>query len=170
MFDALRKQRNSIMHTVDLNLKVEVIPIIRNILLSVDYLLGPRTWVKHRRAFIERDRRSAIDVELNDYRVAREFMTVMDLLNRAELLKYFAFDKKHRAYACLNCCNAHDDAPLDCYTAQLCPNTPSSTNAYCFLCDTSIAVERRRCKNPDCKGNVFDSGMDECMSCKRNYD
>lgn len=164
-FESLRRERNSIMHTVDKNLRLTSVPLIEKVLIVSEHLIGSRTWVSTRREFVERDRHSAINVDYNEYRVAREFMTVAGLLTDSQLRKYFGFTKRQRAYGCPNCCHANSDLELECRTALLRPNKPSSETIYCFICDKESTIERQDCVYDDCKGNVYDPDWDECLTC-----
>jgi len=167
VFESLRRERNSIMHTVDKNLRFNSALLIEKVLIVSDHLIGNRSWVSTRREFIERDKHSAIHRDDSEYRVALEFMTVVSLLTDSKLRKFFGFTKRQRAYGCPNCCHSSKYVTLECRTALLRPNNPSSKTIYCFICDTESTIERQDCTFEDCKGNVYDSDWDECLTCLR---
>jgi hypothetical protein len=162
-FEALRKQRNSIMHTVDLNLKLTIPPLLTDILLVSEHLIGPKAWVRTRKDFIDRDRHSTIESDYNETRLAREFMQVIALLKPAPILHHFGFNKGRRCYICPNCSDG--DSYFEATTAQLKPNTPASIQVYCFICDSLFPVTRRDCVSSDCQGNVIWTEDDQCLTC-----
>lgn len=164
-FEALRRQRNSIMHSINKSLRLATTSLLEQILSVSEYLIGPKAWVRTRRNFVGRDRHSALNCDWDDYRVAREFAALVDLLTKSQLKLFFDFDKGQRAYGCPVCCHASSDVELKCMTAQLRPNTPRSTSVYCFICDTTSPVERVPCAKSGCKGNVRDPEWDECLTC-----
>jgi len=123
-FDALRKKRNAMMHTVDLKLRASAVEIVQNVLLSAEYLIGPQKWPEEREAFLEQSRNSAFDSDVAALLLAQEFNAVVSLLERKELIRYFDFDKRQRIYSCPVCSHAYKDAEFYSRTAQLHPNTP----------------------------------------------
>lgn len=164
-FDELRRKRNAMMHTVDLKLKATASEIIRNVLLSVDNLLGEKQWPAARHSFLEQSRDSQIEWEMAHYQLAREFSAAIALLEPAELRRFFGFEKRQRAYSCPECSTAMKHAHFACNTAQLRPNNPTSTKVFCFVCRAEYEVERRPCELPKCKGNVIYSDQDYCLTC-----
>jgi hypothetical protein len=164
-FDALRKKRNAMMHTVDLKLRASAVEIVQNVLLSAEHLIGPQKWPEEREAFLEQSRNSAFDSDVAALLLAQEFNAVVSLLERKELLRYFDFDKRQRIYSCPVCSHAYEDAGFICRTAQLRPNTPKSTEVYCFACRRTSNVERRPCTDEECKGNLISVDWDECLTC-----
>jgi hypothetical protein len=164
-FDALRKKRNAMMHTVDLKLRASAVEIVQNVLLSAEHLIGPHKWSEEREAFLEESRNSVFDSDLAALFLAREFNAVVSLLERKELIRFFDFDKRQRIYSCPVCSHAYKDAEFYSRTAQLRPNTPKSTTLYCFVCRNTSTVERRSCTDDGCKGNVISEDYDECLTC-----
>jgi hypothetical protein len=164
-FDCLRQRRNSIIHTVDKNMKLAAGELIEQVLLVSEHLLGPQAWLKIRMEFLGRDRHTAIYPDGNDYRAAREFLAVVKLLGAANLKRFFDYNKKQRSYLCPSC--SRQDWDYDGKTAQLRPNSPSSTNLYCFACSNDFAVTRASCPHSGCKGNVYDPDFDCCLTCSR---
>lgn len=45
------------------------------------------------------------------------------------------------------------------------PNKPDSTKMTCYSCQNSFDVERTKCENPNCKGNVFSPDLGCCLIC-----
>lgn len=164
-FETLRRERNSIMHTVNKNLRLSAASLVEKILVVSEHLIESQSWIAARREFVVRDSRSIIDAEYNEYRVVREFMSLVDLLTESQLKRFFGFSKRQRSYICPVCCHSNSDLTLACRTAILRPKTPKSTKLYCFICNTESKVERRDCKQGDCEGNVYDPEWDQCLTC-----
>ncbi len=167
-FSALRKKRNTMMHTVDLKLRASAVEIIQNLLLSAEHLIGPMKWPEERDVFLQNARDAAFDVDLAAVRLGREFNAVVLLLGRAELVRFFGFDKGQRNYSCPICSHAHKHMEFPCKTAQLKPNNPKSNTVYCFVCRQSSEVSRQPCVKDKCKGNVISVDWDECLTCDGN--
>lgn len=168
-FNTLRRQRNSIMHTVDRGTRFTATEVITSILEISDNLLGPCSWVSCRRSFLETDPDSVANS--SDYVecvVSREMSKIIDLLDPAALKRFFGFNKRQRRYTCYNCYAACRDWNLPLKTAQLKPNTPTSSTVYCFVCEETLAVKRRACEDEDCKGNVIVLDDDICLTCMQS--
>jgi len=165
VFDLLRQQRNSIVHTVDKTMKLTASKLIEQVLIVSDQLLGSRSWLRHRLEFLERDRHNELYPSEggSNYKVAREFIAIASALKPAELRRFFNFNKRQRSYRCPECTNL--DWNYDCKTAQLTPNFPQSTTIHCFACGHDFTIERTVCEDSDCKGNVFDPGYGRCLTC-----
>lgn len=165
VFDLLRQQRNSIVHTVDKTLRLSSSKLIEQLLIVSEHLLGSRSWLKHRLEFLERDRRNELypDDTGNNYRVAREFVAIVSALKPAELKRFFNFNKRQRSYRCPDCTNL--DWNYEGETAQLTPNSPQSTNLHCYACGQDFTIERTDCVESECNGNVFDPGHGRCLTC-----
>lgn len=171
-FDSLRKQRNALMHTVDTSIRLTAADILEKTLLITEYLLGGHTWINHRRSYVERDRNSTYPYEngfeFYDYQIAREISTALDLLTPKLIRRFFGFDKRQRSYICPYCSNLEHAEDLECRTAQLRPNSPTSKSVFCFVCERTSEVIRANCIDPDCKGNVRDEGHDQCLTCRED--
>lgn len=164
VFDLLRQQRNSIIHTVDKNMKITASELIEHVLIVSEHLLGSRTWLGHRLDFLERDRHTELyPGGGNDYRVAREFLAVVGALKPAELRRFFDYNKRQRSFRCPSCTS--QDWDFDGMTAQLTPNSPRSTTIHCYACDQNFTIERTTCAESDCNGNVYDPESDRCLTC-----
>lgn len=167
-FDRLRKRRNTIMHTVDQSLGFTAKEILLLILEDVHELAGPMRWMSIRREYADRTPAAAIGAdEYLESELIGEAEQLMLLLTRGELRKYFGFVNNQRAYLCPVCRSREryrDDLQ---FTAQLHPNTPSSTNLYCFVCDRSTLVRRLSCSEDDCRGNVIlvNKREQQCLTC-----
>jgi RNase P subunit RPR2 len=165
-FDVLRKKRNSVMHTVDRQLRLTVLDVFRDVLEISHHLTGAHKWPATRRRYLESCAYSvAYSTEHVNVRMARDFIRLANALSPSEVSKYFGIDKKQRRYFCCDCQMEDWDDPLDARSAVLRPNTPKSTEVYCFICGSVRKVVRRHCSNPDCKGNVIETGNNTCLTC-----
>lgn len=169
-FHKFRNQRNALFHTVDDRLEFSAKEIIRYI-LGVAQLIKPGQWPGIRKEHLEEMpifKAYAIDDVTN--RLCREMKIMIGLLGNSELSEWFGFNKKQRCYICPRCYwDLNRDAdPTYPRTAQLKPNTPTSTNLHCFVCGNDIPVTRKSCLEleAECKGNVINTADDcECLTC-----
>lgn len=169
-FEHLRRLRNTTMHTVDRRTQVNAKEVIKEVLEVCEYLIMPLSWVRLRRSHLEKEPRSQIYViaEDVDYALAREMMTVIELLEPSLAIKYFDFNKRQRRYYCLPCLIACQEYSFEPNLAQLRPAGPSSNNLWCLLCGQNQTVNRRQCRYSDCRGNVIESEEDVCLTCSRS--
>lgn len=169
LFEDMRKIRNSIMHTVDSRLRVEVPQVVLAILEFAEWAIGPHRWTQERRRLIEESPNSIAYASFSDhstYLVARELLNTVEILQPADVERLFGFDKKQRRYICPGCATECADDGIEPNLAFLKPNDPTSTNVHCYICDHDYAVFRQDCSDPSCKGNVIESGDEmRCLSC-----
>lgn len=177
-FEKLRSKRNRIMHSIDSDLKIEIKELFIEILDVCDYLVSAGSWIENRKRFIQNEPQSMLLELLSGYdhimyKLAREIGHVVDLLEPAEVLKYFNLGKNTpRRYICPVCyweafrgtfsqAGLNYDIPR---LAQLKPNEPTSTSVYCIVCNESSTVVREDCSHEDCQGNVIEEeGI--CLTC-----
>ena len=165
-FETLRRQRNTIMHTVDRHTRFAATEVILSILEITESLLGKNVWVSCRRSFLENDPDAiAHTTDHVSGVMAREFLKVIDLLQPAMLQRFFGYNKRQRRYLCYNCQLACADWGLEARTAQLQPNSPVSKAVYCFVCEERTVVQRRSCREDDCRGNVLEATEGTCLTC-----
>jgi hypothetical protein len=163
-FTTIRELRNTLTHTVDLNVTVTAADVIRHILYFSEYLLGKKRWISLRKLYLEKDHDSVLySSDLNHWFVVTEIRHVVELLTRAELIEIFDFDKKRRCYICPDCRVSADFEEINYKMAVLEPNTPASTQLYCFVCNKHFPVERKNCTLDKCKGNVIEDYV--CLTC-----
>lgn len=174
LFERLRLTRNTIFHTVNPHLRFTEREIIASILELSEELIGPQKWTSVRKPYLETTPSSvAWSPDAVGYRLSREMLAVLDLLGASDAKQFLGFNKKQRKYICPYCVSEYrsihsDGRPL---TAQLLPNTPTSTSAYCFVCRKTIDVVRKGCNCPSCKGNVIHAHPDfECLTCFESHD
>jgi hypothetical protein len=171
-YERLRIQRNTIMHTVDKNMRFSSRELILDILEAHRVLLPSEKWTSTRRESLFSDPEQVLygsDREGLDYGMIRELAHVIHILKPAEAKLYFCFDKKQRRYFCPKCyfsvsdlVSDSDDLPR---LALLAPNAPVGNNLYCFVCDENTPILRAACKESDCKGNVICKDEQLCLTC-----
>ncbi len=169
-FENLRRLRNTVMHSVHRSRPFTPREGVLAILDIADTLIGPLSWQSVRLKY--REQKAEIwNCDVSDfnpqYRYAEETMHVIqELLEPAESLKYYDFNKKQHSYFCVGCYQEYEELM---YTAQLKPASPSTTEACCVCCQVTFPVRREKCDNNQCKGNVF--GRDRwdegwvCLTC-----
>ena len=166
-FENIRRKRNSVMHSVDQHLSVHVTELILAVLSINEYVGKGCPWTRIRHKYLQESPLSQMHSEdYADYRLAREFNIIRDLLQPSELKRYFDFDSKQRAYTCPNCAySLASESELQPKTAILKPNTPDSVAIWCFVCDEVQKIERLPCGSEDCNGNVISLDWARCLTC-----
>lgn len=165
-FNKLRRMRNTIMHTVDKRLKLTTKEIFETILQASKSLLGDSKWFSHRNSYLNQS--PAYIAFSDDWlydQLLREAEVIVDILGNSQTELYLGFSKKQRKYICYNCATSCEDYNWNWKFAQLKPNTPKSTSIYCFVCNETHKVKRKKCGVLDCKGNVLDSDDEVCLTC-----
>ncbi|WP_315753979.1 MULTISPECIES: hypothetical protein [unclassified Bradyrhizobium] len=163
LFGLVRRRRNQVIHHGKDRRPISVTELLEAILTCVGRLAPSIQWMKQRLEYKNNDYLAV--AYSNDFVteiVCHEAQTLVGLLGASSLKKFFGFDKKARRYFCPECANA---AEMDRYAlAHLQPNNPESTHLFCIVCDDRYVVERRKCKEKDCKSNVIsDEGV--CLGC-----
>jgi hypothetical protein len=166
-FEDLRKKRNSIMHSIDKSLSIHVSDLVVAVLSINEALGNEKNWVRIRRTYLNDAPQSQMhSSDWVDARLVPEFMSIRNLLKPAELKRFFAFDKNQPNYICPNCAYSVDpDSEYKSLTALLKPNTPESTELWCFVCEETNEVERKNCTEEDCKSNVLSHEQGRCLTC-----
>ena len=99
--------------------------------------------------------------------MTRECDIALNVLGAKEVKEYLGIDKRRRRYFCPECFanrsrqEEKGGAPDVEGVAQVDPK--NRTLLRCVVCSVVSTVERRRCMNGACKGDVI--GNDECMTC-----
>ncbi|MCB1129535.1 MAG: hypothetical protein KDN05_00300 [Verrucomicrobiae bacterium] len=155
LFGELRRVRNSVFHTVDKNLSFSHKHVIDSILRISSEIMGKRRWTELRLGYLQSI--PSIPIVSGDPlgRLSREFVEIMPILNMGDLKEHFGFNRKQRQYICPRCTAATEVRHV--WTAQLEPNTPTSTSTYCPVCRSHHSVIRETCKSTGCRGNVLDA-------------
>lgn len=172
-FEKMRRLRNSIFHTVDQRVKVQVDDILRSILFASETLIGPLEWVALRRAFISA---SPISVpnggDFVNAILIRELHQATQGLTNAETERFIGLKQKQRRYLCCLCERNCGEIGLERIAkfAQLVPNAPSSTVLHCYACGLDTHVVRMQCMHDGCKSNVLESEEGRCCVCFKHQD
>jgi hypothetical protein len=169
-FEGLRRQRNSLMHTIDKRIALSVKDVIGSILLASETFHGKHQWIKVRKDYLDTSKEAFIYQDGADHIIALEMQAIIDRIGRAELLRFFGFDKKRRRYQCMNCYASDQYVDFENRFAVLEPNSPESTEVYCFVCDTRRSVIRNHCSHEDCSCNVIDAEYKRCLLCDGDQD
>ncbi len=168
LFENLRKLRNKAMHTVDKQLNVTAQEVIVILLEVHEYIYPGENWMSTRRDFLfdSPDTQLYSDTEHVAGQVAREFLVVFKFLERAQIKRFFKFDKRQRLYSCPECSvEIEKHSFIDPKYAVLRPNAPDSEHIFCFVCDELHQVRRDNCNSETCPGNVISLEYDCCCTC-----
>lgn len=166
-FEQLRRVRNSIMHTVNRRAQFNTKDGVLAILEVVDFLVGQRQWLRLRREYLDRGPDLA-PYSSDDHtlcHMARELVYVIELLEPAQVRRFFGFEKKQRRYLCPSCEHECANWDIGVTLSQLAPNTPDSTTVYCVLCLQTHNVVRNNCNLEGCPGNVISVEYGNCLTC-----
>lgn len=166
-FESLRVRRNSIMHTVDRQLKIHVAELVENILQINQSLMPGRDWIVARSEALEASPVAMIDGggEWLDAQVRREFLAIKEILPPKAVKQYFGFDPKRRSYLCPTCSWDYKWDGMEARSALLEPNTPKSEEIFCFICKNTHFVARTACADDQCRGNVISLEYNRCLTC-----
>lgn len=172
LFERLRKLRNKAMHTVDKELNVSAQDVVLILLEVNEYLYGNENWIATRRDFLNNSAATHVffDTDHVEGLVAKEFLTVFNLLKPAETMRFFKIDRKQRLYLCPEC--KYESGKYDSIEpkyALLRPNEPDSEYLFCFVCDSVHPVERNDCSQVECLGNVISVEYGICCTCGENH-
>lgn len=169
LFDQLRSKRNTIMHTVDPSLQVQAEEVMVYILEAHHMLANEERWFDIRRNHLQNSPNNVRDLYADSYSEAiliQEFDLAIKSLNPSLAMKYFGINKKQRRYLCPDCYASNEDfLPRALPTAILVPNSPSSKNIHCYLCDKDFDIERVPCSSNGCRGNVIYRADRSCLTC-----
>lgn len=167
-FERARRLRNVIFHGVDKNARPTGIDVFRLILEAVETLIGPRSWIKTRRSYLQTSPPSiAYSEDQGDVALVNEFLKLNELLTPQEMRRFFGHDKKKRSYICYSCATSISDYAEAPKIATLRSRSPHETLIYCPVCDAEREVIRRKCTKPGCVGNVLDAEDEVCLTCYR---
>lgn len=168
-YEALRRRRNTIMHSFDPTLDLAAHELLVTAVDAVN-VLSPTKWTTQRREYLKNTpTATAYSTDHVHTILIRECMFLLELLRPEQVREYLGFDKRQRRYVC-SFCHAedvfHSDGPN---SAVLTPNLPSASTVHCFICDETQNVARIPCPNPDCPGNVIGidsiTGERTCLTC-----
>jgi len=168
--EALRRLRNMIVHTVDKRVRHSPGELWVSILDASHHLMGPHQWVPVRRSYLQ----SSPDAVLwgpddAECQICGEFVRLLKIVKPAEAKLYLGVTLRQRFYICPHCADECSDSDLYPMTAQLRPNSPQSTQIYCFVCRQNHAVLRIPCPAKGCAGNVVQEEGNLCLTCYKEF-
>jgi hypothetical protein len=165
-YDDLRNLRNRLMHSVG-RAPIEGPDFYRIVLRSFKYLEPGRPWLKERQAYLERNEDAVLySGDAGDYVLIKEAVRVIESLKPSDCVDLLGFDRRKRRYLCPSCeatLSSFEDEGA--YLCQLSEDDPNHISIRCYLCETSFEVERARCSNEDCKGDVIWTEDQMCLTC-----
>lgn len=169
-FEELRLKRNTIMHSIGLNLQIDFIEVIKSLLYMHKVLFPEESWTVLRKnsLLVSPDTElGSVDYITNE--ICREFSVIIELLSNAEVKKYFKIDKGRRPYYCPICYEeANHDIDFTYKLARLISRDINCNMLYCPVCDEDFKVLREPCTNnesDDCLGNVLCDDESICLTC-----
>lgn len=170
LVENLRTRRNAIMHTVALDLEVQVAELVKWILEIHRNLFGGE-WVQFRRNAL--DGAGTTHLYSNDWvdpQLIREFLAVKGMLSAAELEQYYKIPAKPRHYLCPYCTwQTMADWDEDVFSGFLEPNAADSQIVHCALCGDDYHVVRIECEVGGCPGNVISTEWEKCLTCGADH-
>lgn len=168
-FEALRKQRNKLVHTANAQLKIDIGEVLELVLYFHKALCPNESWASQRLEFLANRPVAALweALEADGERPGwiNEMMAAMRILSRRDVETYFSIPQKTRRYICPGCqhaCGDHDFSPETAFFAL---QMKGATFLHCVLCDEEHEVVRLDCEKPDCKGNALSVEYEICCSC-----
>ncbi|MDI1238650.1 MAG: hypothetical protein PSV26_14305 [Polaromonas sp.] len=166
-FEAARKKRNAIAHTVDKNLGVEALEVVETTLEFYSYLFPDKPWLQVRRYLMETAPDSILD-EGQWYLLSLcvETKVIVDLMSPEQTLKLFAFDKEKPRYFCPDCLvSVNRDAGFDERLAVTTRESHECGELFCVVCSEKYLVTVRDCPLEDCDGRLCSSQDGQCLTC-----
>lgn len=166
-FEKCRLRRNKLMHSLNLNLQIELTELLKDILLT-NYEIIQKPWLELRNEYIEynEDHIQGGGGVWTNHALAREFTIINDVLSRSEVEKFLGVRKGATFYHCSYCTHNAETYGFDnLHTSYLKPTSSTSTNLFCLICETDSEVTRNKCNNDGCKSNVILNDSDMCALC-----
>lgn len=165
-FERLRKQRNSIIHTVDKRMVARLEEVLVEVVSVFKMFYPDRDWKEERRRQLSIS--PAATLYSSDWvtsALISEFSLFYDLLSPKDLKNLYGINKTQRWYICPECHYETRDMELYPKCAQLKPNSSKSNTVLCYICDKLHDVGRKHCEETECKGNVISPEMEMCLTC-----
>jgi len=168
--EEIRRTRNTLMHTVDRNMRLIPTDIWKWILEASSTLIGEHVWLKTRRHYLEQKPLSvAYSSDWAAGILVWEALKLLNVLSPRQKRRYLGVDPKRRWYGCIRCSEDYQDGidprAWNVKTCQLKPREPGSATLYCFVCGEQFRVVRKKCPKEDCPGDVMHSTDGLCLTC-----
>ncbi|WDQ16446.1 hypothetical protein [Rhodopirellula sp. P2] len=167
LFTQLRRKRNVLVHSVDNSLKLVAKEILVNCLVVSEHLIGQQKWFGVRREYQVSDVEDYEDSCVNCV-LGREFGILMEVLEPAQLHRFLGLNKRRRYYRCPSCQGECADWGLRTLSAFFPTKEPGQRELYCFVCEETFDVERSKCLDEECQGDVLYE--DDCLTCGETQD
>lgn len=166
----VRRDRNRIMHSVPAR-PIEGMTLVRTVLTAAETLFSDTPWPLLLLRMESEGKYAAYGLDDGTQNVVMKQvdMTVRNLMP-AESRRFFGFDPGRREYSCPTCldqANSDWDQELP-KLAQFAGRRVGDTVLHCALCKQATTVERTRCADGDCKGDVVHDNI--CLSCLSEQD
>lgn len=155
-FNDLRKLRNKIMHSVDINLSFTDYQVAEIVLEASSFLIGDQEWIKLRNTYLCNSPQEQLDDEIEDYisdayhlgRLQSEILNVIDNMQPSKVKKYFNFDPKKKRHTCENCLRIRENEYFfklknheHYYLATAYWIKKDLNKAYCLFCHEKAEIE-----------------------------
>lgn len=166
-YEVIRVLRNSFAHTVKKDITVTAKEVLVFILESVYEFFPDTNWFSLRQECNAREAANILYID-DQYSVVliKEAEILLNELTTSQIKRFFRFNKKQRRYLCPTCAYSDKWHILEySKTAILSPNTPTSNEITCMVCDDITEVIRKECDIDDCKGNVIWQEKNLCLTC-----
>jgi hypothetical protein len=167
-FNKLREKRNTLMHTVEKNVRVEVSEVLESVLFMHTEMFPSVSWSK---TLVESFLANKLPGIKDDGLHSRcyEISTAFKFLTPKQVLRYFGVDKKQRGYYCPRCHpELADNFNYDFKLAFLIDKRPETTSLRCIVCENTYFVDRKDCAEDECRGDVIGTDEDNeeiCLTC-----
>jgi hypothetical protein len=169
-WDQLRRDRNKIMHSVTAQ-SFEPGSLVLTILTAVEELFAEVPWHRRLSDMIADGRYGAFGYGDDNHNIVLGQIDIaLKHLKPSDADRFFGFDTKRRSYTCPHCYFESNRDWQDVWPrfAQFPTKEPGATSLSCFLCGKPSEVERIKCQNGDCPGDVLFEGM--CLTCLADQD
>ena len=176
IFDDLRAIRNKLMHTVDKDVATSAKEVLQYILHVSNYLLGQQIWIRTREIHLfntphGRLFESDFGSGYATLRLSNEIQKAIKILDHKTVLNHFGLRKRQMSYYCPFCIwSVRNSMEAENFPklAYLSPNTKTSTQITCLVCQEKESVIRKACSDLECTGNVIFQDENRCLSCYRD--
>jgi len=164
--EELRRKRNQITHGVsDPNITPEyVLEIFYTIAI---HIWGPRIWWDQFKSYMYNEPFFGVfNADFETASITYYVELLVSYIGKKKTGDVLGVNLKQRNYYCPYCqYNLNKDwDDSDSNYAILVPNKSDSNTLYCVVCDETHEVDRVKCVNKPCKGNVI-GGDEYCLTC-----
>jgi hypothetical protein len=171
--DGIRLARNKIVHGLSREY-LEPEYLVETVLKSYTYFLGKDSWwLSMRESRLNNPLFGSFDTEYEEAKLVEVLNYVQGVVDKAEFKKHFSLDMSSRNYFCPWCCThilRVEGTRNESKWAYLTPQrTPDVTTLMCVNCQRVSSINRIRCNQEECKGNVIYEddyeGENICATC-----